>query len=479
MKKLRTIAPSAIAVVMALSATSRLMADEANERTGAGREYLQAAIDFADCMIQYGRDRYGEVYSPLFANSLTREAQPHILPQPLFAEPQRVSKKMNTPFRRFDFNKALNYPSGLGPEGPHKVTVHGCDPYEDRDLYAMLFDLTRITGDPKYEAAATEALAWWFRHTQGPAGLFPWGEHLGWDFEYECPTYFDGPSEYLYAACYHEVKDEAPFLEILAALPATRDGDNTPLERYALGIWNAHFWDKNACRFCRHGDYTGQDDREGSDAGFPAHLAAYMQVWITAYLESGNASFRAQMEDVLTRTFDMAIARTERYGFFPFDFAPELKGETPGKRAPKQSLRLARHARDLSPTLREALPAVADRMEKLARLHLGAPQDAKRGTRPKPVFTDFKGKQSDTYAKAILKNVELYQLYGDRAFLNVASRYAAVAARLFLDGKCPLPKYSPTPLATTSGEPFPDFYFRGAKLMLSFAKLGHALGEGP
>ncbi|MDP6113383.1 MAG: hypothetical protein QGF00_25830 [Planctomycetota bacterium] len=171
-----------------------------------------AAIDFADCMIRYGRERYGKVHGPLFANSLTRSAQPRILAQPLFAEPKRVSKGLETAFRRFDFNIVLNYPGGLEPEGPHKVTVHGCDPYEDRDLYVLLFDLTRITGDPKYKAAATEALVWWFRHTRGPAGLFPWGEHLGWDLEYECPTYFDGPSKHLYAACYHEVKDEVPFL---------------------------------------------------------------------------------------------------------------------------------------------------------------------------------------------------------------------------------------------------------------------------
>ncbi|MDP7133427.1 MAG: hypothetical protein QF437_23230, partial [Planctomycetota bacterium] len=48
---------------------------------------------------------------------------------------------------------------------------------------------------------------------------------------------------------------------VLARLPATRDGGNPPLEKYALGIWNAHFWDKETCYFCRHGDYTGQDDQ--------------------------------------------------------------------------------------------------------------------------------------------------------------------------------------------------------------------------
>jgi len=46
--------------------------------------YLQVAVDYADCMLQYGRDRYGEVRSPLFANLLIREKEPKLPPYPLF-----------------------------------------------------------------------------------------------------------------------------------------------------------------------------------------------------------------------------------------------------------------------------------------------------------------------------------------------------------------------------------------------------------
>jgi hypothetical protein len=440
-------------------------------------EPLDAARAFADCMLQYGRDRYGKVKSPLFSNSLTREKEPRILPYPLFADPKRESKDMKTPFRRFDFNKVLNYPAGMGDEGPHKVTVYGCDPYEDRELYEMLFDLTRITGDPKYRTAAEEALTWWFSNTQGPAGLFPWGEHLGWDFEYDCPTYFDGPCKYLYAACFHEVKDALPFLDILARIPAREPGARTPLERYALGIWSAHFWDKEHDYYCRHGDYTGEDDRKGSDAGFPAHLAAYMQVWATAYLNSKDAAFKAEVVGVFNKVLDMAIGRTEKYGFFPFTFAPELTGKLKDKKAPDQSLRLAQHARDLSVVLKDALPEISAKLEKLARLHLGEKKEAAvevKPPKPEAQFLAIKGMQSSRYAQAIRRNVDLYRTYDDTAFLTVARQYADTAAKLFLDDVCPLPKYSSVPLMTPSGEPFPDFYFRGAELMHAFALLGEA-----
>jgi len=473
---------------------------------------LQIARDFGDCILRYGRDRYGKVHSPLFSNILTREREPRLTPYPLFAELSQKARDANakqrqereargehvTPFMRFDFNKILNYPPGLGAEGPHKVTLYGCDPYEDRDLYDALFELTRVTGEPKYRQEAEKALVWWFTNTQGPAGLYPWGEHLGWDLEHDCPTYFDGPSKHLYAACYHEIKDTVPFLDILARIPAAKPGEPTPLERYALGIWNAHFWDKEKAYFCRHGDYTGKDDRKGSDAGFPAHLGAYLRVWAAAYLNTKRPEFRKQMDGILRTVLDMAVSRSERYGFFPFTFAPELQGKPPGdKAAPGQSIRLARHAAELSVDLEAANPAVAAKLRRLAALHLGQdgceeavraaraarkPGGAARaqgaGPRPEAKVRDLSkpGAAPNDHANEILRHVELYRAYGDKAYLDVATTYARLAYVIFCDATCPLPRAtaSSAPIRTTQGEPFPDFYFRGARLMKAYALLGEA-----
>jgi hypothetical protein len=53
--------------------------------------------------------------------------------------------------------------------------------------------------------------------------------------------------------------------------------------------------------------------------------------------------------------------------------------------------------------------------------------------------------------------------------------YARLAYINFCDDACPLPKaYAGSSLKTTQGAPFPDFYFRGAKLMHAFALLGEA-----
>ena len=462
-------------------------------------DFLKAATDFADCMIEFGRDRYGKVHSPLFAVLLMRQARPAIGPQPYFKRPSPYNtSNEKTPFRKYDFNCCLNYPPGLGGEGPHKVTFFGCDVHEDRDLYTMLIDLTRITGRAKYKAESEKALTWWFTHTMGPAHLYPWGEHLGWDFENECPTYFEGPSKHLYAACYHEIKDRVAFLGHLATLPALKYGGPTPLHNYALGVWNAHYWDRERAIYCRHGDYTGTDDRKGSLAGFPAHQGAHLRLWTAAYIHAKYAGPKQQFAKILNTVLDVQIARTKKFGFVPFTFDPDVKGKDPGKSAPGQSIRLANHAAELSVTIAKANPAISAKFAELARLHLGA-DGLKRAVRnmemyiatgdraylqgyrpgaarPKAAAADLsRADTPDPHGQEIIRLVRYYRRYKDPATLQAATRQARLAHVRFMDNTCPLPKaYSGGPRKTAAGKPFGDFYFRGAKLMHAFALLAEA-----
>lgn len=463
-------------------------------------DFLKAATDFADCMITHGRDRYGTVHTPLFAVLLLRGAKPTIGPQPYFKRPSPYNtSNMNTPFRKYDFNRCENYPPGLGGEGPHKVTLYGCDIYEDRDLYTMLIDLTRITGRARYRAESEKALTWWFTNTMGPADLYPWGEHLGWDFENEQPTYFAGPSKHLYAACYHEVKDRVPFLAHLAALPAPVGGKPTYLERYALGIWNAHYWNKHRGIYCRHGDYTGADDRKGSNAAFPAHQGVHLRLWTAAYLNAKAPETKQTFARILTKVLDVQIARAKKYGFVPFTFDIDLKGKDPGKTAPGQSIRLANHAAELSVTIAKAHPAISAKFRELARLHLGeaglrlatrniaafiatGDRSYLQGirnptTKPPAAVVDLSKADTPTrHAQAIIRLVRYYRQYKDAAYLKAARRQARIAYVRFMDRTCPLPKAcAGGAKKTAAGKPFGDFYFRGAKLMHAFALLGEAI----
>lgn len=477
-------------------------------------DWLGVARRYADCMIEFGRDRYGTTRSPLFANAVTREPEPQLTPYPLFAPitakmlQKEASKQAEikrlfpasipTSFNRFDFNRCVNYPEGLGSAGPHKVTVYGCDPEEDRDLYYLLFDLTRITHEARYRGEAELAIEWWFRHTQGEkTGLYPWGEHLGWDFVYERPTYFAGPSERLYHGAMHEVKDRTPFTSYLAKIPAAQPGGLTPLERYALGIWRQHFWDKPNAIFCRHGDYTGEDNRLGSPSGFPAHIAAYFRIWAAAYLQSTKAPVKQELREAFDRVTAMMVKRTTKYGFLPYDFEPELNGGAPQRT--DQSDRLAHHCIEVAPLLEQALPETAARMREFARLQLGEPSYAQaradfRESGPSIEEDLFKNKGGQlalssksaehevlvvsadpaAYAKQIIAHLSVYRAKQNAAALKAAEDTARLAFVTFCDDASPLPRALPwwLPLQTPQGEKFPDFSYRGAPLMRAFAALG-------
>ena len=239
-----------------------------------------------------------------------------------------------------------------------------------------------------------------------------------------------------------------------------------------------HFWDKQKAYYCRHGDYLGADDRTGSAEGYPAHLGAYFRVWAAAYVHSEDAEFKAQVESVFEKVLTMAISRTEKYGFFPFTFAPELKGKSPGKHVPGQSIRLAEHAAEVAGQLDQAASAIAAKLRKLADLHLrhrklrpGPP------TRPTPRFRDLSRTSTPgPHADAILRDVALYRECRDAEFLKIADMHARQAVTMFCDDTCPLPKAHAgvTAHKTAQGKPFPDFYFRGAKLMRAFALLAQA-----
>ena len=479
-------------------------------------DFLQIAQKFADCMLQSGRDEYGKIHSPLFANMLYREQLPNLPPYPLFGaektkgqkrtEQTNKIKKENgqsvSPFYRFNFNNLHNYPKGLSNAGPHKMTFFGCDPYEDHELYKTLFELTRITGNTAYQTEANKAINWWFENTQGPSGLYPWGEHLGWDFQYEQPTYFEGPSKYLYHAEYHEVKDFVPFLDHLITLSQNKPSP-TPLERYAQGIWNTHFWNKGKAYYNRHADYTGQEDQTNELGAFPAHLAYYLRVWIASYIHSQNPEHKKQIANILNRVLDMAISRSKTYGFYPFDLRVDLQGRDPGKTAPAQSIRLAHHAVDLALQLQNELPNVTTKFRNLATLHLGDQTDEttmrnlawakelkssdfiqrKKDPLAKPDPThmlDLSDRVLSTaHASEILYHLKLYRTFNDPAYLKTAETYGHLAYTMFCDNISPLPKgfAKGIPIHTAQGKPFPDFYFQGAKLMHAFALLGEALKE--
>jgi hypothetical protein len=275
-----------------------------------------------------------------------------------------------------------------------------------------------------------------------------------------------------------------PFLDFLAELPAEKEGGRTPLEKYALGVWTAHYWDKERCVYCRHGDYIGEDDREGSLSGFPAHQGAHLRLWVKTLLVTRDAGVKKRMEEILTKVLDAQITRAKEYGFIPFTFEPDVEGKK-AKQNP-QSDRLGRHALELSIVTAMSAPRISCKLRNLAEQLLELDEVVRLtemagwsggGRKPKASPADLTNVDGpEKHGREIIRRVEWFRRWRDPAFLIAAERQAETARALFCDDGCPLPKaFAGGPRKTAAGEPFPDFYFRGAELMHAFALLGEAL----
>jgi hypothetical protein len=118
-------------------------------------EYLKAVTDYADTLLEHGRDSYGDAKSPVFVAG-------------------------GLDLKTYKFVRRKLKGQGIR-EGDR---AYGANPQHDLNFYQVLYALTELTGDQKYAQEADEALKWFFENCRSPAtDLFAWGEHLHWDVE--------------------------------------------------------------------------------------------------------------------------------------------------------------------------------------------------------------------------------------------------------------------------------------------------------
>ncbi|MEM1340656.1 MAG: hypothetical protein AAGF96_23065, partial [Bacteroidota bacterium] len=155
---LKTYSPEAAVPYVAPAKYSLLDEATFNALYGGSQrsDYLQITIDYANFMIRNGRDRYGEVSSPLFATTVNRntgDVYKNNPPQP----PKGIRKRDRT----------------------HR----GANPSLSRGLVGLLHRLTALTKIETYRQEADTSILWFFKNCQlKKTGLLPWGEHMGWDF---------------------------------------------------------------------------------------------------------------------------------------------------------------------------------------------------------------------------------------------------------------------------------------------------------
>ena len=179
--------------------------------------FLKAVCQYANTVIQYGRDRYSGKDMPLFADCIHIE---HL-------------------------------------KAPRSITSHrtGTEPvptvwsffHNQQNLMRLLASLSQFTGEGEYVNVAGEAAEYMFNnYWYKESGLLHWGGH----------GYIDLVTGNTYGmkGVVHEIEDVYPYWELLRSVNPERG------EMLMKGIWEANVKDWNALHYNRHGDFKKQVD---------------------------------------------------------------------------------------------------------------------------------------------------------------------------------------------------------------------------
>ncbi len=366
--------------VLILVISSQIRAQEVKDK-----KYLDKVIAYAETMLKDGRDdtKYGPETSPMFAVFLRRET--NSLPDyPIFnTSGSEIFYDLDQPggwaYRTFTnipmMSKKTPDNGNHGQDKAHKQTVTGSDPLENGGMYLTFNLLSHVTGDAKYANAVSEALNW-FSDKQAASGLYPFGEHSGWDFRYNSPQYlttlndkipntWKSPND---APLYHcwEHEPNGAYEKFVPFYNYLRDNHPERFKAYAKGLWAKHFWDKEKGSFNRHGDiYPDELDGWGSHpddlyGSFPRMTRIFAEVWTDAYLANENdQSFRDTMVFYLNKLIDgRVLDRTNSDGSIPFD----RRSGSKNPQIPRQYLSMIHGVNDAANQLKDLEPELAKKM---------------------------------------------------------------------------------------------------------------------
>jgi hypothetical protein len=220
-------------------------------------EYLDCVEDYANALLDKGRDTYGTENSPLIATTLIRETLK--LPEGDSLEALLSLERESWGIR------------------PHDRMLTGANPMHDQVLYQILYALTDLTGDLKYAEEADRTLKWFFENCQSEqTGLMAWGEHIGWDFNTE--TTIEKRQRYN-----HEFFRPWVFWEKCYELAPQNCID------FASGLWYHQIHDHETGEFSRHAQYDQHGT--GIQNQYPRHGGFFIATWAEAYKQTKDTLY--------------------------------------------------------------------------------------------------------------------------------------------------------------------------------------------
>ncbi len=250
-----------------------LLSKSCSQMESDKHDYLAIVKNYADTMLKFGRDHYGEKTSPLFAATL--DLQTLSLP-----EGEKLDSIENLDRKEWGIRR-------------NDRTLSGANIMHQENLYQVLYGLKEVTGEKLYAEEADKSLKWFFNHCQSPVtGLLVWGEHMGWDFRTDTVmTHYNKIKHSVGQGVTHEFYRPWVLWERSFQLAPEA------CEQFALGLWNHQIYDQETGDFSRHAKW----DRHapGQHSQYPRHGGFYIATWAEAYKQTKDQIFLDAIETLL------------------------------------------------------------------------------------------------------------------------------------------------------------------------------------
>jgi membrane protease YdiL (CAAX protease family) len=250
------------------------------ERPVPSEAWISRARQFADLLLDYARDQYGEAETPLFVNQI--DIQTRTLP------PEESTLYITNTSR------------GAGPTANNLLF--------DGGLLRLLYGMTNVTNETTYAAAADNYLEYYLERLPLPSGYFPWGDHRGYDVVDE--DVIDGHGEFKLAMPPWDAMWE------IDAEAVVRQAD--VLRKHIIGP-------NRSLAFDRHYPPSQVPSCTASSAG------AWIVLWSYVYIQTGDTQYldwATEMDDYI---WSLRDPQTGLLAAHPFDPAyPESQQSEDG-----------------------------------------------------------------------------------------------------------------------------------------------------
>ena len=236
-------------------------------------KHLVVVKNYANTLIEKGRDHYGDKASPLFAAAL--DLQTLSLPEGEVLKRIENLDREEWGIRRND------------------RTLSGANVMHHENLYQVLYGLTELTGEKHYAEEADKSLKWFFNNCQSPVtGLLVWGEHMGWDFRTDTVmTHYNKIKHSVGQGVTHEFS--RPWVLWKKSFQLAPKA----CEKYALGLWDHQIYDQETGDFSRHAKWDSHSPKPNRQ--FPRHGGFYIATWAEAYNQTKDKVFLDAIETLL------------------------------------------------------------------------------------------------------------------------------------------------------------------------------------